>query len=79
MSRGLSTEGETRYQFAYILRDRLSGSARPIERCADSSASYPGFGTTHHRTGGVRIPDQQNAKKVETPPQQPKSNEESGE
>src|SRR5262249_33318453 len=39
----------------------------------------PGFGTTHHRTGGVRIPDQKNTKKVETPPQQPKSNEESGE
>ena len=39
MSRGLSKEGETRYQFAYILRDRLSGSARPIERCADSAAS----------------------------------------
>jgi len=39
MSRGLSKEGETRDQFAYILRDRLSGRARPIERCADSAAS----------------------------------------
>ena len=27
----------------------------------------------------LRIPDQQNAQEVETPPQQPESNEESGE
>ena len=75
MSRGLSTEGEKRYQFAYIPRDRLSGRARPRERCADSSASHPGFGTTHHRTGGVRIPNPADCTDTQSPRKQVDSND----